>query len=756
MTNLKKAIILLIVFFAVTQILPLLAIDKMAILDERPELVSVIDKTLQALTAADQDKIRHKWLSIRSDNGYQSIDVIKWVVLVSIIAGSLLAVILVWNRRLQSEIRERNLAENALKESEELFRALSQASFEAIFLSEKGICIQQNQAAEQMFGYTLSEAIGNPGTDWIVPEHRELVKKHMVAGHEDPYEVEALCKDGTTFPAEIQAKMMHYQGREVRVTALRNISLWKLTEKALKKSEEQYRDLIDSINQVLFSIDTDGQFLFISKAIEDITGYSPQEVIGTTFHQFIYTEDLQLMNDYFQLVAAGSIKNIEYRIVDKAKRILWVSSHISPIFNDKKIIGFHGMTTNIDERKQAEKALRESEFFFSQMFEQSSTSTCLYDPDGYMLRVNPEFTRMFGVSEKGIVEGKYNVFEDEAAKAAGIVSLMKKIFDEKLTNKWEFSYDIDLAAHSTGTPTSKTGTVYLEVFGYPILDDGGELKYVVLQHYDISEKKKTQEHLIQNEKMMSVGGLAAGMAHELNNPLGGMLQGIQNIQRRLSPDLKPNVEQAKELGINLDDLQLYMEKRGIQPFFAGIISSGKKAAEIISNMLQFSRKSESQMAPTNIEELIENVLELAGKDYDLKKKYDFRNILIFREFDSNLPLIPCNETEIEQVVLNLLRNATQAMMEQKQEAPSQITLRLAVDGATIKLEVEDNGPGMNDVVRRRIFEPFFTTKPIGEGTGLGLSVSYMIIVNNHKGVMEVESEVGKGTRFIIRLPLMSE
>ena len=149
---------------------------------------------------------------------------------------------------------------------------------------------------------------------------------------------------------------------------------------------------------------------------------------------------------------------------------------------------------------------------------------------------------------------------------------------------------------------------------------------------------------------MSVGGLAAGMAHELNNPLGGMLQGVQNVQRRLSPDLKSNQEPAKEFGIDLHNLQLYMEKREILSFLDGIKDSGKKASEIISNMLQFSRKSESQMAPTNLVELLENALDLAGKNYDLKKKYDFRNIDIIREFDLNLPLVPCTETEIEQVV----------------------------------------------------------------------------------------------------------
>jgi len=151
--------------------------------------------------------------------------------------------------------------------------------------------------------------------------------------------------------------------------------------------------------------------------------------------------------------------------------------------------------------------------------------------------------------------------------------------------------------------------------------------------------------------------------------------------------------------------------------------------------------------------LIENVLELAGKDYNLKKKYDFRNIKIIRDFDSDLPLVTCTETEVEQVVLNLLNNAAWAMAIAKKDAPPQITLRVNAENRMARIEIEDNGPGMEEAVRSKIFEPFFTTKSVGEGTGLGLSVSYMIITNNHQGTMEVASEPGKGTRFIIQLPL---
>ena len=146
-------------------------------------------------------------------------------------------------------------------------------------------------------------------------------------------------------------------------------------------------------------------------------------------------------------------------------------------------------------------------------------------------------------------------------------------------------------------------------------------------------------------------------------------------------------------------------------------------------------------------------MSLAENDYDLKKKYDFKVIEIRRDYEQNLPAVGITETEIEQVFLNIFKNAAQAMADKDftDERPT-LTLRTRKDGEFVRVEVEDNGPGMDEDVRKRVFEPFYTTKRVGLGTGLGLSVSYFIITRNHEGEFLVESEEGKGSKFIIRLP----
>ncbi len=148
-------------------------------------------------------------------------------------------------------------------------------------------------------------------------------------------------------------------------------------------------------------------------------------------------------------------------------------------------------------------------------------------------------------------------------------------------------------------------------------------------------------------------------------------------------------------------------------------------------------------------------MNIAATDYDLKKHYDFKSITIEKKYDLSLPFIPCESGKIQQVLLNILNNGAQAMSENPVQKESRFIIRLSHEKKAnmIRMEIEDNGPGMDPAVKKRIFEPFFTTKPVGIGTGLGLSVSYFIITENHKGTFHVVSHPGKGSRFIIRLPL---
>jgi len=296
--------------------------------------------------------------------------------------------------------------------------------------------------------------------------------------------------------------------------------------------------------------------------------------------------------------------------------------------------------------------------------------------------------------------------------------------------------------------------VILETSAVPFFDTQGRFRGYRGIDRDITERVRVSELLIQSEKMASMGGLAAGMAHEINNPLSIILQSAQMVQRHFDPGLERNAEAARQCGCSMECVRAYLEARGSVEFVKNIREAGERAATIVTNMLDFARKSDSTFVDSDINELLDKSVELAASDFDLKKNYDFRQVKVVRIYARNLPRLRCNRTEIEQVILNLLKNAAQAMNAGMVEGrvPT-IVLRTFNDGGSVVIEMEDNGPGMGEEVRRHVFEPFFTTKPPGDGTGLGLSVSWFIIVKNHGGSIRVESEPGRGARFIISLPL---
>lgn len=295
-------------------------------------------------------------------------------------------------------------------------------------------------------------------------------------------------------------------------------------------------------------------------------------------------------------------------------------------------------------------------------------------------------------------------------------------------------------------------TRYENITVYPLLSAGYDGAVIRLD--DITDNVRIEEMMVQTEKMMSVGGLAAGMAHEINNPLGGILQGTQNIERRLMSSLPKNKQLANQLGVSLEGMNKYIEQRGIYKIISGVRESATRAAGIIANMLNFSRKTEVHRTTCKLNQLVDSAIALAEQDYDLKKKYDFRKIEVIKDYDEDLPFVICAPTEIEQVMLNLLGNAAHAMQDSNCEHP-RIEIRISQEGDYVATSVSDNGPGMNESIRKRVFEPFFTTKPKGIGTGLGLSVSYFIITENHNGSFTIESTPGAGSKFTFKLPVSS-
>ena len=401
------------------------------------------------------------------------------------------------------------------------------------------------------------------------------------------------------------------------------------------------------------------------------------------------------------------------------------------------------------KREKAEEAIRESEKQYRELVQNANSIIFKVDPNGRILFINAYALDYFQYDPKKII-GKHlegTIVSKEGGTSDTLMTLIRSTRPEATVH-----------GNTIFEHRRENGEqVWVSWTSRAVLDRNANIKEYLCIGNDVTARIRMEEVMIQTEKMISVGGLAAGMAHEINNPLGVMIQNTQNIIRRLSPDLAKNDVAAQECGTDMATIRSYIMRREIDKFLEDIRTSGARASSIVDEMLAFSRKSDASKMAVDLAELLDKTIDLAAHDYDLKKKYDFRKIDIIREFEDNMAPFPCFPMEIQQVVLNLLRNAAQAMSPEGGPAPpehraARIIIRLKQEGKGVHIEVEDNGPGMDEAIGKRVFEPFFTTKPLGIGTGLGLSVSYFIVTNRHQGTLSVESTPGEGSRFRLDLP----
>ena len=522
-----------------------------------------------------------------------------------------------------------------------------------------------------------------------------------------------------------------------------DISEKRKIEKELKDSQRKLSSLFKSmtemvaLHEVIFDdngIPVNYQITDCNEAYTKITGIKPENAIGKLATDVYQNDNPPYLAEFSEIFNTGNSKEMTvfYEPMNKHFIISIVQTGPSE---------FATITTDITEIKQVEKELEKANSYISNIIDSMPSLLISVDEFGKITQWNRKAQQTTGINSKDAIGKDLN-----------------SVFPEMISQMEQIKIAIrDRNIHqATSIPRKVNNEVKIEdITIYPLIANG--VNGAVIRIDDKTEQRRLEEMMIQSEKMLSVGGLAAGMAHEINNPLAGIIQNAQVLKSRLLKDLPGNEKDAKELEIPFEKLQQYVYNRKIDKMVDEIISSGMRASNIVKNMLSFARKDSETKVLSDIPKLLDSTIEIAANDYNLKKKYDFRQIKIIRDYLDNLPQIPCEPTKIQQVFLNILKNGAHAMLEKEynKEEPT-FNLKIFTDAEFLNIEISDNGPGMSEEVKKRIFEPFFTTKSVGSGTGLGMSVSYFIINDNHKGKMEVESQLGFGTKFIIKLPIQAE
>lgn len=643
--------------------------------------------------------------------------------------------------------------EEALRVSEEKFRTLVESTSDWIWeINAEGAFTYASPQVEDILGYTPNEMIGKTPFDLMPAEEAERIAhvfKEIIAEGEPIVALHNvnLHKDGRLIVLETSGvPVLDEAGKVTGYCGVdRDITERKKAEQDLRESEFFLRETQKVAQLGGWKLNPETDFLAWTEGVYDIIevplDYKPGFKEGIKYYVPEYRPALQERIERCHL--HGEPFAIECELITESGKRLWTEVRGVARMLDGKTAYVYGTFQNISERKLVEEELRNLRNYLSNIIDSMPSVLVGVNADGKVTQWNSEAQRVTGISPQEAAG------QPLAQVLPRLASEMERVREAMATRQAQSTHK---QAHLEDDEVRYEDTTI-----FPLIANG--IEGAVIRIDDVTERVRLEEMMIQSEKMLSVGGLAAGMAHEINNPLAGMMQNAEVLSNRMMGDLQANKQAAQAAGASFEAIQAYLKARDIPRMLAAIRESGVRAAKIVENMLSFARKSGSSSTPQDVCALLDSAVELAESDYDLKKKYDFRQIEIVREYASGVATVPGETTELQQVFLNILKNGAQAMREagtrggEMGERTPRFILRVRQGNYVVQVEIEDNGSGMDDKTCKRIFEPFFTTKSPGVGTGLGLSVSYFIITENHEGQMSVESTPGLGTKLIIRLPL---
>lgn len=419
--------------------------------------------------------------------------------------------------------------------------------------------------------------------------------------------------------------------------------------------------------------------------------------------------------------------------------------------------GIAGALSEFIERRQAEEELQEAHSGTKQLLEAISSLLIGVDHNGTVTAWNGKAERAFGLESKNAVGRPFHDLEIESDRAA----IVRAISECEASNR---SVRMDEMRYKR--PDGTEGFLGMTV--NPLHDGTGEPRGVLIVALDITEQKFLQSQLTQAQKLESIGRLAAGIAHEINTPiqyigdntrfLQGSVQDLLKVVERYRDLLSPSrgslswQEGSAEIKAALDELDLEFLNAEIPRAIDQSLEGVERVATIVRSMKDFSHPGEDEKRAADLNRAIESTITVARNEW----KYVAEMVT---EFDSSLPPVPCLLGDFNQVILNMIINAAHAISEvvgKNTGRQGTITISTRHNGEWAEIRVSDTGAGIPQEIQSKIFDPFFTTKDVGKGTGQGLAIARATVVNKHGGELSVDSEVGSGTTFIIRLPIVAK
>lgn len=691
-------------------------------------------------------------------------------------------------------ITERKKMEDALRKSEERYRNILESIQEGYFeVDLEGNYTFSNEANCRYLGYAKEELIG---MSYQRHTDEETAKKLYQSYHElyqtgepiNRLEVESIRKDGTKTIYETSVSLVkNSKGTPVGFRGVsRDITERKNMEDALRQSEEKYRTILEDMEEGYFEIDLAGNFTFVNDAECRNLGYTREELIGMNNRQYqdetTVKKTYQTFNRLYKTGEPVRVLNVE--VIRKDGTKAFNETSISLIRGGKgKPIGFRGVSRNVTERKKMEEELRKSEERYRTILEDIEEGYFELDLAGNATFFNDSICSIFGYPREELLGMNYKQYTDEenGEKCFQIYSNIYRTGEPGNIHEYEIirkdgakryiESSVSLQKDASDKPIRFRG-ILRDITERKRAEEALNKKQeeLIKKNKEIEESrhnvqltleklgaayeelKTSQAKILQQEKMASIGQLAAGVAHEINNPMAFIASNLGTLakySRRLidfietQSDVIKSLRDARaieKLDKKRQELKLDYIIDDVRKLVEESLDGSERVQKIVQGLNRFSRVSDVEYNDAGINECIEGSINIVWNELKYKATLD-------KDY-GNLPSTRCYPQQLSQVFINLLLNAAQSI-----EEKGKIKIKTWEKDRSIWIAISDTGCGIPKGDQNKIFEPFFTTKEVGKGTGLGLNISYEII-QRHKGEISFKSEKKKGTTFTIRIPVV--
>ena len=594
----------------------------------------------------------------------------------------------------------------------ERYRLVVESTTDAILITARDGSIEYaNDAAAALFASSGALA-GVPLASFVPPSMMKEFEGHVsraLLGEAMRFNGSVMRGDGEERRVSMSLAPIRGGGPVTGLVAsLRDVSDETRARDEAAAANARYRNLVEVASDAIYTLDGKGIFTAANLATETLLGIARDALLGRSIVPFIEPAETAGLRAFFTAALVGESQRYECHVVrpDGTRRLVSVSN--TPIKRGARVIGVLGVARDVTDDRARAAALERAEARYTRLVESAEDAICTADEEGNFTSVNRALEHVMGRNREALLGTHFT--ELVHADERGELWLMFVASLEGQRERREMHF-----TRADGVERVAT------VITAPIYEHG-QVSAVLAILRDVTDERMLLEQVVRSEKLAALGELVGGVAHEVNSPLTGILAFGQILQ--------------------LESTASEESRRAADT----IVSEAKRAARIVGKLLTFARQNPPEKMRTELNQVLQDTIEL--RRYPLK----MQQIALVVEFAEDLPATWADPFQLQQVFINLLSNAEQALASSSGER--RITVRTELRAESLVTTIADTGPGIAPEHLPHIFNPFYTTKPRGVGTGLGLSISFGI-VREHGGTLQLVSEAGKGAAFEVMLPVMT-